>query len=151
MAGGPNLLGGQGEGSPIWSRKQQRLLIFRDGLMHDWAVAVALDMRLKALQRAPMNFADFVTRHGPPIKTSEVLLEPFGNLVGHKVYECISEAGFCFEVDWQIQEVKASSKAFCVQLFYQALTRVVIGNVPDHAGSCSGCVNAFSSLIDFLV
>merc|ERR1712019_331922 len=76
---------------------QRRLELVSNRLMHHWSVPVTLNVFVVSLQiLAPLDFANFVTRHWPILEVVEMFLELVSLLVSGKVYEGVAKTNLVF-------------------------------------------------------
>lgn len=130
----PELLRGCWESHAHAISVGRRSVVVGHGLMHQWTIAVACDIRLQALhvRLAPSHPAHPSGRsrpHGKPFRRAHQALRSCWR---EKIDKCVASSAACLEIDRQLQKIEAPRETLGRQHFLPATSRAIFWQVLYH-------------------
>mmetsp|Transcript_52164 Transcript_52164/g.121323 ORF Transcript_52164/g.121323 Transcript_52164/m.121323 type:complete len:342 (-) Transcript_52164:16-1041(-) len=126
---------GRGEVGPHTVHEQHRLVLVRNGFVHERAVPVTVDVRLQPLQRlAPTHLAHLPAAKHPVAEAVKCVPEPWHFNGACEVDEGIAKTCPGLEVQWEVNKVVLPCEALAIEHAQKHLAVVVQWQVAQDDG-----------------
>mmetsp|Transcript_110864 Transcript_110864/g.300881 ORF Transcript_110864/g.300881 Transcript_110864/m.300881 type:complete len:437 (+) Transcript_110864:180-1490(+) len=122
--------GGRWELRPRAALQHDRPAVVQHALVHERAVAIALDVLVQTLGQAPADDEQLLAGRAPAAAV-ELGKHALGAVRTREVHKGVTEIPALHEVDWQVEKIVLASEASRVEVLLELVTREVEGDVPD--------------------